>query len=69
MGAGAAIGVLGYRIAMLVVGSAAFVLADRMPWSTVYVLISLLMLLGILGTFLAPEPVIPERTPQTPPTA
>jgi PAT family beta-lactamase induction signal transducer AmpG len=65
MGAGAAIGVLGYRVAMLVVGSAAFVLADRMPWSTVYVLISLLMLLGILGTFLAPEPVIPERTPQT----
>jgi MFS transporter, PAT family, beta-lactamase induction signal transducer AmpG len=65
LGAGAAIGVLGYRIAMLVVGSAAFVLADRMPWSTVYVLISLLMLVAIAGTFLAPEPVIPERTPQT----
>jgi PAT family beta-lactamase induction signal transducer AmpG len=65
MGAGAAIGVLGYRIAMLAVGSAAFVLADRIPWPTVYVLISLLMLLAVAGTIMAPEPVIPERTPQT----
>jgi PAT family beta-lactamase induction signal transducer AmpG len=65
LGAGAAIFVLGYRIAMLVVGSAAFVLADRMPWSTVYMLISLLMLVGIAGSILAPEPLIPERTPQT----
>jgi PAT family beta-lactamase induction signal transducer AmpG len=64
MGAGAATGVLGYRIAMLVVGSAAFVLADRMPWSTVYVLVSLLMLLAVAGAVLAPEPVV-ERTPQT----
>src|SRR5690606_14013532 len=36
MGAGAAIGVLGYRIAMIVVGSGAFVLADRLAWPTVY---------------------------------
>jgi PAT family beta-lactamase induction signal transducer AmpG len=65
MGAGVAIGVLGYRIAMLVVGSVAFVLADRMAWSTVYFLISLLMVLAIAGTLLSPEPRIPERTPQT----
>jgi PAT family beta-lactamase induction signal transducer AmpG len=65
MGAGAAIGVLGYRIAMLVVGSAAFILADRLPWSTVYLMISILMVLAIAGTVLAPEPVVPERTPQT----
>jgi PAT family beta-lactamase induction signal transducer AmpG len=65
MGAGAAIGVLGYRIAMLVISAGAFVLADRMPWSTVYMLISLLMIVAIAGTLMAPEPVIPERTPQT----
>ena len=65
MGAGAAIGVLGYRIAMLVVGSAAFILADRMAWPTIYMLISLLMVLAIAGTFLAPEPLVRERTPQT----
>ena len=65
MGAGAAIGVLGYRIAMLVVGSLAFVLADRMPWSTVYVLIALLTLVGVAGTLLAPEPKLDEQRPQT----
>lgn len=65
MGAGAAIGVLGYRIAMLVVGSVAFILADRMPWSTVYLLISVLTLVGIIGSLMAPEPVLDERRPQT----
>lgn len=65
MGAGAAIGVLGYRIAMLVVGSAAFVLADRVPWPTVYMLIALLMAVAVAGAILAPEPPIPERAPQT----
>jgi MFS transporter, PAT family, beta-lactamase induction signal transducer AmpG len=40
-------------------------LADRMPWSTVYILISVLMLVGVAGAILAPEPLITERTPQT----
>jgi MFS transporter, PAT family, beta-lactamase induction signal transducer AmpG len=65
MGAGAALGVLGYRVAMLVVGSVAFILADRMPWSTVYLLISVLMLVGIAAAIWAPEPVIHEARPQT----
>jgi PAT family beta-lactamase induction signal transducer AmpG len=65
LGAGAATGVLGYRIAMLVVGSAAFVLADRMPWSTVYVVISLLMLLAVAGAIMAPEPRVTEHKPRT----
>jgi MFS transporter, PAT family, beta-lactamase induction signal transducer AmpG len=65
LGAGAAIGVLGYRIAMIAVGSGAFMLADRMPWSTVYMMISVLMVVAIAGTIMAPEPIIPERTPQT----
>jgi PAT family beta-lactamase induction signal transducer AmpG len=65
MGAGAGIWVLGYRIALLVTGSAAFVLADRMPWPRVYVLMSLLMVVGILTTLLAREPAMPERPPAT----
>ena len=64
MGAGAAIGVLGYRIAMLVVGSLAFMLADRMPWSTVYVLIAVLTFVGIAGSLLAPEPKL-DHPPHT----
>lgn len=39
MGASAAVFVLGYRIALLATGSLALILADRIPWSTVYLLI------------------------------
>jgi MFS transporter, PAT family, beta-lactamase induction signal transducer AmpG len=65
MGAGAAIWVLGYRIALLVTGSLAFILAERLTWGVVYLLLSALMLVGIITTFLAPEPVSPEAPPKT----
>lgn len=65
MGAGAAIGVLGYRVALLVTGSLALVLADQMPWPVVYLLMALLMLIGVAATFWAPEPVLDERPPVT----
>jgi PAT family beta-lactamase induction signal transducer AmpG len=63
MGAGAATWVLGYRIALIVTGSLAFVLADRMPWPTVYLLLSLLMLVGVIASFLAPEPLLDDAPP------
>lgn len=63
MGAGAAIGVLGYRIALIITGSLALVLADQMPWPTVYLLLAFLMLVGVAAAFWAPEPVIGERPP------
>ena len=65
MGAGAAIWVLGYRIALLLTGALAFVLADRMPWPTVYILLSSLMLVGIIASFLAPEPELNDAPPTT----
>lgn len=65
MGAGAAIQVLGYRIAMIVTGSVAFVLADRMPWPVVYLLMALLMGIGIFAAIWAPEPVLDEAPPQS----
>jgi PAT family beta-lactamase induction signal transducer AmpG len=65
MGAGAAIFVLGYRIALLATGALAFFLADRMSWPMVYLVLSLLMVLGILATLRAPEPVLRDRPPQT----
>ncbi len=65
MGAGAAIFVLGYRIALLLTGGLAFVLADSLPWSTVYLLMSLLMGLGLGATLLAPEPEKPQTPPET----
>ncbi|MDJ0737121.1 MAG: AmpG family muropeptide MFS transporter [Nostocaceae cyanobacterium] len=56
MGAGVAVFVLGYRIALLLTGALALILADRMPWSSVYLLMSATMAIGILGTLFAPEP-------------
>src|SRR5688572_13511944 len=65
MGAGAAIWVLGYRIALLLTGSLAFVLADRLPWPTVYLLLSSLMIVGLIAAFLAPEPTLDEAPPKS----
>jgi MFS transporter, PAT family, beta-lactamase induction signal transducer AmpG len=65
MGAGASLGVLGYRIALLLTGGAALVLADRMPWPTVYLLMAALMVVGVAATFFAPEPVLREGRPMT----
>ena len=65
MGAGAAIWVLGYRVALLTTGALAFVLADRMPWPSVYLVLSSLVLIGVASTLFAPEPVLREPPPQT----
>lgn len=52
-GAGAAIAVLGYRVAMLVSGGLALWLADRyLGWQSVYWLMAVLMLAGISATFI-----------------
>lgn len=56
MGAGAAVAVLGYRIALLVTGSLALILADQMPWQTVYFLMSIFMAVGLITSLWAPEP-------------
>jgi PAT family beta-lactamase induction signal transducer AmpG len=61
-GTGAAISVLGYRLAMLVSGGLALWLADTyLGWQGMYWLMAALMLPCIIATLLAPEPtdVIP----------
>jgi len=57
-GRGAAVGVLGYRLALLVTGALAFILADQWTWPVVYGLLAGVMTLGVLGTLLAPEPEV-----------
>lgn len=65
-GSGAAITVLGYRLAMLVSGGLALWLADRfLGWHATYWLMALLMLPGILGTLIAKEPEITAVRPLT----
>lgn len=61
LGAGAAIAVLGYRIALLVTGSLALILADRLSWQTVYLLLAGLMALSVTYTLWAPEPAIDHQ--------
>jgi MFS transporter, PAT family, beta-lactamase induction signal transducer AmpG len=65
MGAGAAVFVLGYRIAMITSGALAFFLADRLSWPTTYLILSTLVLVGVVTTFLAPEPVLNDAAPKS----
>jgi PAT family beta-lactamase induction signal transducer AmpG len=65
MGAGAAVAVLGYRIALLITGSLALILADRIPWPTVYLLLAVLMAIGMVTALWAPEPELRDRPPES----
>lgn len=64
MGAGAAVFVLGYRIALLATGSLALILADQMSWNLVYLCLAALMALCIIFTLFAPEPQEDLNAPQ-----
>src|SRR5690606_29976652 len=55
-GALAATATLGYRIALLVSGAMALVLAGHVPWSLVYGLMACTVLLVMLATLTAREP-------------
>lgn len=49
--------VFGYRIALLVAGGGALLLADQMSWSQVYLIMAALMLVGITTTLIMREPI------------
>jgi len=52
---------LGYRIGMIFAGSMAFVIADYFTWSLAYQVMALLMLVGVVSTFVISEPDHTER--------
>jgi PAT family beta-lactamase induction signal transducer AmpG len=65
-GAGAAMSVLGYRIAMLVSGGLALIVADRwLGWSGTYALMAVLMLVGVAAVWALEEPPAPAHVPGT----
>lgn len=65
-GPGAAISVLGYRIAMLVSGGGALVLADQvLGWTAMYCVMAALMGIGIVSTWFAPEPEEKVHAPES----
>lgn len=53
-GPGTALSVSGYRVAMLVSGAVALILADRVGWRETYLLMAASMSIGIVTTLLAP---------------
>ena len=57
LGLGNAIHVNAYRIAGLVPGSLSLILADFLPWSTVFIITALFMLPGIAMTLMVSEPL------------
>jgi PAT family beta-lactamase induction signal transducer AmpG len=67
-GAGVSMATMGYRLAMLVSGALALWLADpvdgqALPWKTVYFIMSLFMIPGMIAVFLAKEPKVEVKPP------
>ena len=65
LGLGTSIHVNAYRISSLVPGALALILADRMPWSSVYLITALFMLPGIALTLAVDEPALVKGRPRT----
>lgn len=64
LGLGSSFYVNGYRTGMLLASGGGLILADHMPFSTVYLIMALCMLPGIVTTLLTPEPEM-ISAPQT----
>lgn len=64
-GVGAAVSVLGYRLAMLVSGALALILSDQIGWQNTYWLMAALMIGAIGVTLLGPEPEVVVTPPKT----
>jgi len=65
LGLGNAIHVQAYRISSLVPGALSLILADLLPWQTVFTVTALFMLPGIANTFLVAEPALAQPAPRT----
>ena len=65
LGLGTAVHVNAYKIAGLIPGSLALVLADHYAWSTVFAITALFMLPGVGMTLLVKEPQMPRGAPRT----
>jgi PAT family beta-lactamase induction signal transducer AmpG len=64
-GVGAAVSVMGYRIATLVSGALALILSDHIGWRSTYLLMAGVMGIGVISALLGPEPdgkIIPPKS-------
>ena len=65
LGLGNVIHVNAYKIAGLIPGSLSLILADHLPWSSVFFITALFMLPGITMTLFVSEPVLKNGAPKT----
>ena len=65
LGLGNAIHVNAYKIAGLIPGSLSLILADHLPWSSVFFITALFMLPGIAMTLFVSEPALKNGAPKT----
>lgn len=64
LGMGSSLYINGYRVGMLLASGGGLILADHIPFSTVYTIMALCLLPGVVTTLLTPEPYV-ERVPET----
>jgi len=65
LGLGSSMYINGYRVGMLLASGGGLILADHVPFSTVYLIMAACLLPGVITTLLAPEPDAPAGTPKT----
>jgi PAT family beta-lactamase induction signal transducer AmpG len=64
LGLGSSLYVNGYRLGMLLASGGGLILADHIPFTSVYIIMAGCMLPGVLTTLLAPEPPLPPGAPR-----
>jgi PAT family beta-lactamase induction signal transducer AmpG len=64
-GLGAAIFIGAYRLALIVSGGVALVMADQIGWRDTYIIMAGLMAIGIIATLIAREPKHPKGEPHS----
>ena len=65
LGLGNSIHINAYRLASLIPGSLSLILADHLPWPTVFWITALFMLPGLLMTLTVSEPMLQGAAPRT----
>ena len=64
-GTGSATFIVGYRVAMLTAGAIALIMSDRIGWQNTYLIMAGLLVVGMAGTLIGPEPdgkIVPPRS-------
>jgi MFS transporter, PAT family, beta-lactamase induction signal transducer AmpG len=64
-GTGSATFIVGYRVAMLTAGAIALIMSDRIGWQNTYLIMAGLLMIGMVGSLIGPEPdgkIVPPRS-------